>query len=165
MSTSDPPPASQQSNDVKAPKEPKPWYAEAFGKDYLNRYAHRSSEAAAGCIFPEGKSHSEPAMLPFKQGLARIALGYDGPLAIVPVGLYYEQKDQFRSAVSVRFGPPLDPRDHQGSAAALTQEIRCRIEALMAQFERSRDAPLAEWVGQLLESEESPARRPELTLD
>ncbi len=27
-----------------------PWYAEAFGKDYLHRYAHRSNEAAAGDI-------------------------------------------------------------------------------------------------------------------
>ena len=73
----------------------------------------RLARGEALCVFPEGKSHSEPAMLPFKQGAARIALGHDGPVAIVPVGLYYERKERLRSAVGDRFGPPLDPLQEQ----------------------------------------------------
>lgn len=65
-------------------------------------------------LFPEGTSHSEPALLPIKSGAARIALETEarhGPLGlrIVPVGLIYEEKERFRSRVLVEVGEPLDP--------------------------------------------------------
>ena len=51
-------------------------------------------------ISPEGTSHSDPGLRPFKTGAARIALGATlGTLvAIVPVGLFYTEKAVFRSA-------------------------------------------------------------------
>ena len=55
-------------------------------------------------IFPEGKSHSDPALAPLKTGLARIATmaRVERGLAsvpIVPVGLTFERKWEPRSRV------------------------------------------------------------------
>jgi 1-acyl-sn-glycerol-3-phosphate acyltransferase len=65
-------------------------------------------------LFPEGTSHSDPAMKPLKTGAARIALSaveagaVSGPLPIVAAGLLFEDKTTFRSAVSVTFAEPID---------------------------------------------------------
>jgi 1-acyl-sn-glycerol-3-phosphate acyltransferase len=62
-------------------------------------------------MFPEGVSHSEPALQPLKTGAARIALGsalLGGPLPeIVPVGLTYVEKGRFRSRVLLQVGERL----------------------------------------------------------
>lgn len=65
-------------------------------------------------LFPEGTSHSEPALQPLKTGAARIVLEAEhrfGPLGVrvVPVGLIYDEKERFRSRVLVQLGEPLDP--------------------------------------------------------
>ena len=61
-------------------------------------------------IAPEGTSHSDPALKPFKTGAARIAIGAGTtlPVQIVPVGLFYTDKSTFRSAVLVSFGRPIE---------------------------------------------------------
>lgn len=130
--------------------------AAAANRAAIEACRERLARGEALCVFPEGKSHSEPAMLPFKLGVARIALAHEGPVAIVPVGLYYERKERFRSAVAVRFGPPLDPHQQPWSAAELTREIRRRIEGLTAHFEHRREAILADWLGHMLASEGAP---------
>src|SRR5262245_30581655 len=44
-------------------------------------------------LFPEGTSHSDPRLKPFRTGAARIALGARVPgLRIVPAGLFYTDK-------------------------------------------------------------------------
>ncbi|HVH11321.1 MAG TPA: 1-acyl-sn-glycerol-3-phosphate acyltransferase, partial [Gemmatimonadales bacterium] len=64
-------------------------------------------------VFPEGASHSDPKLRPFKTGTARIALGAaaalppDLRLQIVPAGLYYRAKQTFRSAALLHFSTPL----------------------------------------------------------
>jgi glycerol-3-phosphate O-acyltransferase/dihydroxyacetone phosphate acyltransferase len=68
------------------------------------------------CIFPEGEMHIEPALMPLKTGAARIALGAAGDagirgVAIVPVGIVYEDRGRFRSDVEIRFGSPIDVDD------------------------------------------------------
>jgi 1-acyl-sn-glycerol-3-phosphate acyltransferase len=76
--------------------------------------------AAAAClasgeavgIFPEGKSHDALKVDQVKTGAARMALqavaqGAKG-LKIVPLGLNYERKEQFRSSVWVQVGEPID---------------------------------------------------------
>jgi 1-acyl-sn-glycerol-3-phosphate acyltransferase len=65
-------------------------------------------------LFPEGQSHSEPALQPLKTGAARIVLEAErrfGPLGvqIVPVGLLFDAKGKFRSRALVQVGEPLDP--------------------------------------------------------
>src|SRR2546426_7312084 len=68
------------------------------------------AHGGAIAIFPEGASHSEPKLRPFKTGAARIALGAAAalsaapPVRIVPAGLYYRAKRTFRSAALLYFG-------------------------------------------------------------
>ena len=64
-------------------------------------------------IFPEGGSHDQSAFLPFKAGVAIMALGaaakYDGlALKVVPVGLNYFQGHKFRSRVYLDVGDPIE---------------------------------------------------------
>lgn len=63
-------------------------------------------------LFPEGTSHSDPAMRPLKTGAARLALSYveahpTAALHLVPCGLLYEAKETFRSRVAVQIGEPM----------------------------------------------------------
>lgn len=58
------------------------------------------------CLFPEGKSHSEPSLLPLKTGAARLALEHDN-LEVLPLGLFYEQKEKFGSRIHVELGEPI----------------------------------------------------------
>ncbi|HVY39807.1 MAG TPA: lysophospholipid acyltransferase family protein [Polyangia bacterium] len=129
-------------------------------------FARCRAELAAGgvlALFPEGTSHSDPQLRPLKTGAARIALSAeaeaDGRLGvtIVPVGLAYERKTQFRSSVLLVVGEPLAVapllpeyrRDERATVAALTAEIAARLDAIVLQAE-SRDllagiARVARW--------------------
>src|SRR5438046_3710310 len=66
-------------------------------------------------IFPEGTSHNDPQLRPFKTGAARIALGAAAalgagttPIRIVPAGLYYRAKQTFRSPALLHCGEPFE---------------------------------------------------------
>jgi 1-acyl-sn-glycerol-3-phosphate acyltransferase len=60
-------------------------------------------------IFPEGTTHSDPRLRELKTGAARIALGCGCPtMFVVPTGIYYTQKETFRSAAMIVFGAPID---------------------------------------------------------
>ncbi|MDP3936987.1 MAG: lysophospholipid acyltransferase family protein [Deltaproteobacteria bacterium] len=75
-------------------------------------------------IFPEGTTHDDPAMKPFKTGAARIALeaqadaGDDQSVKILPVGLLYEDKHIFRSRLALSVGEPIDVREQAREAPA-----------------------------------------------
>ena len=58
-------------------------------------------------IFPEGTTHSDAHLRELKTGAARIALGCGTKESIVPVGIYYTAKTDFRSSVLVVFGDPI----------------------------------------------------------
>jgi glycerol-3-phosphate O-acyltransferase/dihydroxyacetone phosphate acyltransferase len=74
-------------------------------------------ELAAGgavALFPEGRSHSEPGLVPLKTGAARIVLEAvrrfpDLVPWIVPIGLTFEAKGTFRSRALLEIGEPIDP--------------------------------------------------------
>jgi 1-acyl-sn-glycerol-3-phosphate acyltransferase len=78
----------------------------------LTLAAARLKDGEAVGIFPEGKSHDAPRIEPVKTGAARMAIQavHEGAmgLKLVPVGLNYESKELFRSAVWVRVGEPID---------------------------------------------------------
>jgi 1-acyl-sn-glycerol-3-phosphate acyltransferase len=84
--------------------------------DNERTFAQCRAELAAGsavAVFPEGISYHEPELQPLKTGAARIALGAEaehGPLGlhIVPVGLTFERKFQFRSRALLQVGNPID---------------------------------------------------------
>ena len=87
-------------------------------------------------IFPEGKSHSEPALAPLKTGIARIALEARdvrgiSRLQINPLGLSFEDKGNPGTAVLAEFGEPIQ-MDEVGpvDVASLTQLIEDRLAAV-----------------------------------
>jgi 1-acyl-sn-glycerol-3-phosphate acyltransferase len=94
-------------------------------------------------IFPEGKSHDEPGMSPFKTGTARIALQATeagvADLVVLPVGLVFEDKSEPRTRVLVEVGDPLRIAEWQaphtgGAAEALTAEIDRRLREVTVNF-------------------------------
>lgn len=71
------------------------------------------------CIFPEGTSHDRTDFLKLKAGIAHFALGAMSEdlnssknVKIVPVGLNYFNRDEFRSEVIIEFGKAYEiPRE------------------------------------------------------
>ncbi len=118
--------------------------------------ALRAGEAVQ--IYPEGQSHSEPALTRIRTGAARIALMAEDRaewalgLQIQPVGLTYTRKHLFRGRAIAAFGLPLSvapyrelyERDPREAARALTDEIRGRLEALTLNFEHPGDQELVD---------------------
>lgn len=76
---------------------------------YKYVYEHLGNDGAIG-IFPEGGSHDQTDFLPFKAGIALMALGTTihcgKPVTIIPCGLKYFKRHQFRSKVILEFGRP-----------------------------------------------------------
>ncbi len=62
-----------------------------------------------GCvlIFPEGRSHSDAHLSEMRTGAARVLLLSKKSPVVVPLGLWFTQKDVFRSDVLVKAGPPI----------------------------------------------------------
>ncbi|MDQ3950387.1 MAG: lysophospholipid acyltransferase family protein [Gemmatimonadota bacterium] len=107
----------------------------------------RLEEGGAVLIFPEGKSHDEPALAPLRTGPARIALqaqreGRVRALAILPIGLIFERKEAPRSRVLVDVGDPLDVGGWV-SAAARRADGASEVDALTEEIDRRlRDVTL-----------------------
>ena len=113
-----------------------------------------ASGAAVG-IFPEGISHSHPAIAPLKTGAARIALGAatltGAPFPIVPMGLVVRDKGTFRSAALAIIGAPvawddlaLAGIDGSDAVRELTARIDTAIREVTVNLEQWEDAPLVE---------------------
>lgn len=131
--------------------------------DAIDVCVARLAEGGCVVVFPEGVSHSDPALRPFRTGAARIALAYAdtnpaGPaLALVPTGLHFQAKERFRSAAGVVFGEAMDVhawrRAHpDGDAHALTGEIEARIRGLTANFDAEREVAVFGAAAELLEA-------------
>jgi 1-acyl-sn-glycerol-3-phosphate acyltransferase len=96
-------------------------------------------------IFPEGTSHSGSTLKPLKTGAARIALAAEAQfsvgVAIVPVGLIYQDKATFRSRVLVVIGDPIDcapltdeyRKDERRTVEALTGRMREALDRVVLQ--------------------------------
>jgi 1-acyl-sn-glycerol-3-phosphate acyltransferase len=120
----------------------------------LDSFALAARQLATGCvmgIFPEGKSHDAPQLALVRSGAARLAMqtvvamqavnasnvsaGESPGLRVVPVGINYERKERFRSAIWIKVGRPIDAvswlRMHEGdehrAMRALTHEIDARL--------------------------------------
>ncbi|HEX8360513.1 MAG TPA: 1-acyl-sn-glycerol-3-phosphate acyltransferase, partial [Longimicrobium sp.] len=113
------------------------------------------AEGAAVGIFPEGISHTSPALAPLKTGAARIALGAaartGGAFPVVPVGLVFRDKESFRSEGMAVVGEPVAWDDLAGrgeSDRGAVQELTARIAEALRQvtinLDRWEDAPLLE---------------------
>ncbi len=110
-------------------------------------------------LFPEGTSHSDPALKPIKTGAARIALSASArpsrdaaptpsPVRILPVGLHYSQKTRFRSSAMLIYGEPIATPQIELDAdlrppAEAVENLNATIEAgLAAVTLQARDAEL-----------------------
>ncbi|MGD8330750.1 MAG: 1-acyl-sn-glycerol-3-phosphate acyltransferase [Acidobacteriota bacterium] len=104
-------------------------------------------EGHAMGIFPEGRSSDELHLGQVRTGAARMALqateqGTKG-VRIVPIGIAYERKERFRSAVLVRVAEPLVVAEvlaaEDGNVArarrALTQELDERLKSVVIHLE------------------------------
>lgn len=114
-------------------------------------------------IYPEGRSHSEPHLVEFRTGTARIALQAEEAadwalgLSIVPVGITYAAKELARTEVAVRFGRAFGCADlkrafREDPVAAgrrLTERIEQGIRRQTLNFGRPRDRILVEVAEQL----------------
>jgi 1-acyl-sn-glycerol-3-phosphate acyltransferase len=131
-----------------------PAYRRSDDPSQVHRNVESLSQAAARLkdgdvvgIFPEGKSHDAPRLEPVKTGAARLAIQAvrEGTvsLKLVPVGLNYERKELFRSAVWMRVGEPIDvnawlagfPGDAKQAARELSAEIDRRIRELVVHLD------------------------------
>lgn len=92
-------------------------------------------------LFGEGVSHDEPGLLDLKTGAARIALGVDGPLTIVPVGLIYDDRARYRSHVAASVGHPIEVHgrrngdEDRAAVASLTEQIMIGLEDVAPSWE------------------------------
>jgi len=117
------------------------------------------AQGKAIALFPEGTSHSDPDLKPLKTGAARLALAANageavaGRLRIVPAGIYYSDKQTFRSHASLLFGAPLSvpvvPLDDalepsRESARVLTDRIAAALSALTLRADSARALLLSE---------------------
>lgn len=123
----------------------------------------RLENGGAVLIFPEGKSHDEPALAPLRTGPARIALqaqqeGRTRSLAIVPVGLVFEQKEIPRSRVLIDVGEPIDVGrwiTTVGDAAGvgtLTEEIDRRLRDVTLNYATADEAAQTRGIAKVLAS-------------
>lgn len=83
--------------------------------DSLAALAQAVARGSFSALFPEGISHDEPHPVELKTGAAR--LYYQArllsspdapPPVLLPVGLFYDGKDLFRSSALVEFHPPVE---------------------------------------------------------
>ena len=135
-----------------------PAYRASDDSSQVHKNVQSLAEAARGLvdgdavgIFPEGKSHDLYHIEPVRTGAARIALQAvemrATTLKLVPVGINYENKERFRSAVWVRVGAEIDvnswlqqrrDEDPKQSVRALTQEIDSRLQQLVVHLDEPK---------------------------
>jgi glycerol-3-phosphate O-acyltransferase / dihydroxyacetone phosphate acyltransferase len=137
----------------------------ARNAEALEAAARGLASGRAIALFPEGRSHSEPALTSLKTGAARLALQAGVPTQVVPVGLTYAEKQRFRSAVRVQFGPPLPvtpgPLESE-SVRELTERIGAALREVTLNLSRWEDLPLVNAADALYAmATAAPARDPE----
>ena len=131
----------------------------------LESLAAAARQLATGAvmgIFPEGKSHDAARLAMVRSGAARLALqavaaGATG-LRVVPVGINYERKERFRSAVWIKIGRPIDAArwlqmhagDDHRAMRTLTQEIEARLRHCVTHLDDPAWEPLLDELEALL---------------
>ena len=103
----------------------------------------RAGEAVL--IFPEGTSVGDRSVEKLRTGAARMAFAYEfdarrgEPLCLLPIGLHFDQRELFQSAVTLSIGRPLELgpfREQYASTPveavqALTSQIQVALEKLI----------------------------------
>ncbi len=119
-------------------------------------------------LFPEGISHSAPALAELRTGAARIALAAaaerGAPIPIVPLGLGFRARDRFRSAAWVVRGEPIPWQDLAGADPAdpaavrrLTERIAVALEGQTVSLAAWHDQPVVETAVRIWDAECDPS--------
>ena len=111
--------------------------------------AESLARADAVLIFPEGKSHDEPAMAPARTGAARMVIqarerrGVAG-IRIVPIGLIFERKDRPRSRIVALVGDVIDVdpviSGNANAVSDLTAAIDSALRDVTLNYSSAEDA-------------------------
>jgi 1-acyl-sn-glycerol-3-phosphate acyltransferase len=106
--------------------------------DMFERCYERLAQGGVILIFPEGVTHAEPQLRPFRTGAARIALGAlerNGRApAVLPVGINFSELGRFRGSVLVNIGAPLPvAREPDEAPEAAAQRLTGELQAALAQ--------------------------------
>jgi 1-acyl-sn-glycerol-3-phosphate acyltransferase len=134
------------------------------GAQYLKR-----GEAVG--IFPEGKSHDREGVEQVRSGAARIAwqaVQAGATTWIVPLGLNYERKERFGSAIWVRVGEPLEAtawcrargEEDRKAIRSLTEEIDLRLKQVVVHLNEERWQPFLNELEALLPPDEEDEQNP-----
>ena len=115
----------------------------AANEKSLDGLARELARGSFSALFPEGVSHDLPYLSEIKTGAARLyyqarCLRGPGspPPALIPVGLYYDRKNIFRSRVLVKYHPPeVLPADLDVDAEADEPAHRAAVKGLTARIE------------------------------
>jgi 1-acyl-sn-glycerol-3-phosphate acyltransferase len=122
----------------------------------LSKAAALLCKGEAVGIFPEGKSHDLLKLEQVKSGAARMALQAHeagaAELLIVPLGINYERKERFRSAIWVKVGEPValskwlaeNPAEARQQVRLLTGEIDRRLKESVIHLSEPAWEPLLE---------------------
>ncbi len=131
------------------------------------------ARGGAIALFPEGTSHSDPKMRPFKTGSARMALGAASmnpgpPVVIVPGGLYYTAKVTFRSSAVLCFGEPItvvseplgrDGEPTQEGVRALTARLQEALSKVTLEADQEEALRLVTRAERIFSSVEGPGTK------
>ncbi|MEO8587421.1 MAG: 1-acyl-sn-glycerol-3-phosphate acyltransferase [Acidobacteriota bacterium] len=104
----------------------------------FERLAALLERDGAVLVFPEGRSHSDPRLSELRTGAARVILVSKKSPVVVPVGLWFEEKEIFRSNVLVKFGVPVSP-PAGGTVDAWTEAIGAALEGVTLNAESWED--------------------------
>ena len=115
-------------------------------------------------LFPEGRSHDEPALVALKTGVSRIVLEAEAAFGglgtrIVPVGLTFDDKGRFRSRALMHIGPPVDPApevaafasDPVAAVRSLNDRVRAALEGVTLNYPSWDEARLIRRAAEIFE--------------
>ena len=103
-------------------------------------------------IFPEGISHDRTRVEFVRGGAARMAVAAaraGARVRIVPLGLNYERKEQFKSTIWIRVGEPIDAlamlpslgEDDRRAAREITYEVDRRLKSVVVHLNEEKWEP------------------------
>ena len=136
----------------------------------------RIHKGRAMALFPEGRTHDAPQLLPIRSGVARIGLTaardaeWRSSILIVPVGLWYEDMTRFRTQAILNVGREIQvdkwkrayQEDARLAVQQLTAEVERRLEETMLQAESHRRlrvvSSLALWTVQRVQENRAGSR-------
>jgi glycerol-3-phosphate O-acyltransferase/dihydroxyacetone phosphate acyltransferase len=117
------------------------WIPKADNASLFKSAYKRLEDDGCICIFPEGTSHDRTEFIKLKAGIALMALGAmsEGKcknVKILPVGLNYFKREQFRSEVIVEFGKAFEvptewAEEYKTNKRTATEKLLKEIEARM----------------------------------